>query len=44
MVDERYALPEGPMLEYDEEAESGRGDTVPPGAETGSAPRELVLG
>ena len=32
------------MLEYDEEAERGRGDAVPTGAATGSAPRELVLG
>jgi len=32
------------MLEYDEDAERGRGDAVPTGAVTGSAPRELVLG
>jgi len=32
------------MLEYDEEADRGRGDAVPTGALTGSAPNELVLG
>ncbi len=30
------------MLEYDEEADNGRGETVPAGVLTGSAPRELV--
>jgi len=33
-----------PTLEYDEEADKGRGDAVPVGALTGRAPKELVLG
>jgi hypothetical protein len=32
------------MLEYEDEAESGLGDAVPPGVETGRAPSEFVLG
>ena len=32
------------MLEYDEDAERGRGGAVATGAATGSEPRELVLG
>lgn len=32
------------MLEYEEEADSGRGEAVPAGVLTGSAPRELVVG
>jgi hypothetical protein len=32
------------MLEYDEEAERGRGDVVPVGVVTGREPREFVVG
>lgn len=33
-----------PILEYDDDAESGRGDAAPAGALTGSAPNEFVVG
>lgn len=33
-----------PILEYDDDAEIGRGDGAPAGVLTGSAPNEFVLG